>query len=81
MTYQHSLRPRVRAVQLYELVSNAGKTRQLVKVEVEQLAPPAPAVIRVGTQDVVRLNLIPGLNVLHLTADTVSAPTRHALCC
>jgi putative alpha-1,2-mannosidase len=72
MTFKHSLSPSVRAAQQYELVSELGRTRQLVKVEIEHLAPPESAEIRIGSGETRQLNLIPGLNVAYFSMDTVA---------
>jgi len=71
MTFKYSLSPAVRAAQQYELVSESGRTRQLLKVEIEHLAPPKSAEIRIGVEETKKLSLIPGLNVAYLSMDTV----------
>jgi hypothetical protein len=75
MTFLHSVRPGLRATQQFELVKEKGRTRQLVRFELEHLGVPASGVVRIGALEVARLKLIPGLNTAHVSVDTVSAPT------
>jgi hypothetical protein len=73
MTFKHAVQPRVRALQQFEWVSDAARTRQLVKVEMEHCAPPEDAVVRIGADDTLHVRLIPGVNLVYLPFDTVSS--------
>ena len=76
MVFQYDLRPFAKASGEQALVRRDGKLRQLVRIDVSHIAPPAPAAVTIGGRAAAALDLETGFNTAYIPVEPAVAARR-----